>query len=213
MKAIEAIIKNLKFPALFILFAYLVLYAFYNLGGLDYLFHIKAGEYISLSKVIPKQDVFSFVLAGKNWVNHEWLYQSLIYRLHNNFGLDGLFVMRAVIFCSIFFLLALMLLKVDWVFGFPLLVLALGVSLRRFTIRPDNFSLLFLVIFLMPFVFKKKNLLLFLPFIQLAWVNLHGFFFIGPLVLGLYLILSRFNKVKEETDFYFYAISYFKYLY
>jgi len=202
MKTIETIIKVLKFPAIFIFFAYLALNAFYNLGDLDYFFHIKAGECISVSKAIPKQDIFSFTLAGKDWVNHEWLYQSLIYNLYKNFGLDSLFTMQAVIFSLVFFLLAIALLKVDWVFGFPLLVYALQVTLWRFTIRPDNFSLIFLIIFLMPFIFKKKNLLLFLPFAQLFWVNTHGFFLLGPLVLGLYLLLSRFNRIKEESGFY-----------
>jgi len=202
MKAIQTTIKSLKIPALFIFFAYLVLCACYNLGGADYLFHTKAGEYISINKTIPKEDIFSFTMGGKAWVDHEWLYQVLIYQLHNSFGLEGLFLFRIVVFSLIFFLLATMLMRVNWLFGFPLLVWGLQLSLNRFTIRPDNLSLLFLVVFLLPFVFKKKKLLMILPFIQLGWVNIHGFFFLGPLILGLYLILSRLNKVKEDRNFY-----------
>lgn len=202
MKAVSTIIKSFKIPALFIFFSYLVLCACYNLGGADYLFHTKAGEYISASKTIPKEDIFSFTMSGKSWVDHEWLYQVLVYHLHHSFGLEGLFLFRIVVFSLIFFLLATMLIKANWLFGFPLLVYGLQLSLNRFTIRPDNLSLLFLVAFLLPFVFKKKKLLILLPFIQLFWVNIHGFFFLGPVILALYLILSRFNKVKEDKSFY-----------
>ncbi|MCF7908307.1 MAG: hypothetical protein K9L86_05510 [Candidatus Omnitrophica bacterium] len=202
MKVIQTIVRFLKVPILFIFFSYLVLCACYNLGGADYFFHTKVGEYITISKVIPKTDIFSFTMNGKGWVDHEWLYQALIYRFHDSFGLQGFFILRIVLFSLIFFLLTVMVLKANWVFGFPLLVYGLQLALRRFTLRPDNFSLLFMIIFLLPFVFKKKWLLWLLPFVQLIWVNVHGFFFLGPLILILYLILSKFNKVSEDKDFY-----------
>jgi len=202
MKTIQTILRLLKMPALFIFFAYVVLSACYNLAGADHFFHTKVGEYITTHKTIPEQDVFSFTMNGKAWVDHEWLYQVLVYKLHHSLGLEGFFVLRIIIFSLIFFLLATMVLRANWLFGFPLLVYGLQLSLSRFTMRPDNLSLLFLAVFLLPFVFKKKKLLFILPFIQLLWVNIHGFFFLGPLVLLVYLIFSRFNKIKEDQLFY-----------
>jgi tetratricopeptide (TPR) repeat protein len=185
----------------FIFFSYLMMFAFYNLGGLDYLFHIKAGEYIIANKIIPDSDVFSFTFTGKAWLDHEWLYQVMIHTVYSQGGLEALFLLKVFIFSLSFFILTFFLLKTDWMFSYPLIFYGLQISIRRFTLRPDNFSFLFLILFLIPFVFKKRKLLYFIPFIQLLWVNMHGFFFLGPVVLLLYIFLNLNNKDKEAQAF------------
>lgn len=201
-KIFNKIGELIKIVALFIFFSYLILCASYNVTGGDHLFHIKSGEYIVKHKSVPGQDIFSFTMEGKQWVNHEWLYQILIYKLYENFGFNGIFYLRIIIFSLAFFLLAAMILKIDWMFGIPLLFYGLEVSLRRFTVRPDTVSFLFLIIFLIPFVFKKRKILYLLPFIQILWVNIHGFFFLGPSILALYLILGNIKNKEFDRQFY-----------
>jgi hypothetical protein len=190
-----------RWPAFFILFSYLVLFASFNLHGLDYLFHIKSGEYILESGEVPREDVFSFSQEGKEWDNHEWLYQVLIYKIYQQFGIEGLILFKALILIIAFFLLTAIALKIDWIFAFFLIFFSLKVSFARFTLRPDHLSFLFFILFLIPFVFKKKKLLCSLPFIQIIWVNTHGFFFLGPLVLVLYLFSGWLGK-KNHNQFY-----------
>jgi tetratricopeptide (TPR) repeat protein len=202
LKKIIGPVDNLaKIFVFFIFFSYLMMFVFYNLGGLDYLFHIKAGEYIVENKIVPDKDIFSFTMAGKSWFDHEWLYQVLVYTAYSIKGLEALFLLKVFIFSLSFFILTLFVFKIDWVFSFPLLFYGLQIAIRRFTLRPDNFSFLFLILFLFPLVFKKRRLLYPLPFIQVLWANMHGFFFLGPLVLFLYVFLGYGDKSKEAYDF------------
>jgi tetratricopeptide (TPR) repeat protein len=195
-------IDFLRWPAFFILFSYLILFASFNLSGLDYLFHIKSGEYILENKQIPREDPFSFTQEGKDWNDHEWFYQVVIYKIYQQFGIEGLVFFKGLILIAAFFLLTIIALKIDWIFAFFLIFFSLKVSFMRFTLRPDHFSFLFFIFFLTPLIFKKKRLLYLLPFIQLFWVNSHGFFFMGPAVLIIYLLSARISKQQFSDDFY-----------
>jgi tetratricopeptide (TPR) repeat protein len=202
MGTIDKAVKFLKFPVFFIFFAFLALYVSYNLTDIDYFFHTKAGEYIVTHKTVPQNDIFSFSKAGEPWTNHEWFYQILIYLLYKNWGINGFFFLLTVVFCLSFFILTIFTLKTEWMFGFPLIFYGLHIAFGRFSLRPDNFSFLFFILFLAPFVFKKRWLLFFLPLIQIFWVNIHGFFFLGPAVLLLYILLAKTKKEEIDNNFY-----------
>jgi len=202
METIDKAVKFLKFPVFFIFFAFLALYVSYNLTDIDYFFHTKAGEYIVTHKTVPQNDIFSFSKAGEPWTNHEWFYQILIYLLYKNWGINGFFFLLTVVFCLSFFILTIFTLKAEWMFGFPLIFYGLHVAFGRFSLRPDNFSFLFFILFLAPFVFKKRWMLFFLPLIQVFWVNIHGFFFLGPAVLLLYILLAKTKKEEIDNNFY-----------
>lgn len=202
METVDKVIKFLKFPVFFIFFAFLALYVSYNLNDADYFFHTKSGEYIVTHKTIPQNDIFSFSKAGEPWTNHEWFYQVLIYLLYKNWGIDGFFFLLTVVFCLAFFILTIFTIKTEWMFGFPLIFYGLQLSFGRFSLRPDNFSFLFFILFLAPFVLKKRWLLFFLPLIQIFWVNIHGFFFLGPIVLLLYLLLGKAKNKEIDKNFY-----------
>lgn len=202
LEKVNKIIDFLRWPAFFLFFSYLILFASFNLHGLDYLFHIKSGEYILENGDIPREDSFSFTKEGKKWDDHEWLYQVLIYKIYQQFGIEGLVLFKTIVLITAFFLLALIALKIDWIFAFFLVFFSLKVSFLRFTLRPDHFSFLFFIVFLIPFIFKKNKLLYLLPFIQLIWVNTHGFFFMGPAVLIIYLLSAKISKQQFSDDFY-----------
>ena len=51
----------------------------------DYLWHIKAGEYM-LKNGVLRQDVFSWSVVGEYWMSHEWLFEVIIYGLKKIFG-------------------------------------------------------------------------------------------------------------------------------
>ncbi|MDD4955326.1 MAG: CDC27 family protein, partial [Candidatus Omnitrophica bacterium] len=77
-----------------------------------------------------------------------------------------------------------------------------NIAFSRFSLLPDNFSFLFLILFLMPFILNKKRLLFILPVIEVFWVNMHGFFFLGPIVLLLYLLLAKIKNKEIDKSFY-----------
>jgi len=162
---------------------------------LDIWLHLKTGEQIALNKEVPLTDIFSFTKQGQPWINHEWLFQLLTYSFQSQFGLDGLIVMQNIVFLAIFLILLKMGLRNrNFIFVTTILYILLLNSSYRFTIRPDMFSVLFLVLFV--FILKEKRKFLnLLPLLQVLWTNFHGFFFMGPLVILIFAITKKDKKL------------------
>ena len=187
---------NYTISCLLVIILFFVLMTHLNkeVRDLDIWLHLKTGEQIILNKEVSLNDQFSFTKQGQSWINHEWLFQLLSYAIYSQFGFDGLIVMQNIVFIAIFLIiLAMGLRNRNFLFVTTILFILLLNSSYRFTIRPDMFSALFLVLFI--FILKEKNNYLYLlPFLQVIWSNFHGFFFIGPLVI---LIFSLTEKKKK----------------
>ena len=165
---------------------------------LDIWLHLKAGEYILQNKIIPTFDIFSFTLNSKPWVDHEWLFQALCALVYNKWSAEGLIMLQTYVILMSFFVLFLIgrrqicsYLEV----GVFLFVTAYA-CLSRFNIRPEIFSLLFfsLYLYLLRCYIDKKIIWLLL-LVQILWVNIHGYFFLGPLSTFLFLA-SEFLRRK-----------------
>ena len=68
--------------------------------------HIKFGGDIWVSKSIPRVDIYSYTAYGKEWINHEWLSELLMYGVYNTFGSSGLLVCKLLIGLAIIFILS-----------------------------------------------------------------------------------------------------------
>lgn len=173
-------------------FTLIVVYASREIVDLDIWLHVKTGEVILKNMRVPLTDIFSFTLGPKPWINHEWFFQVISYISFLSGGGDGLiFMQNVVVLCTFFLLFFMGLKKENHIFVFVVLYLTLMTVAYRFTVRPDVFSLFFLVFYL--FVLKRFSSrgaasLWLLPLCQALWVNMHGFFFTGPLVLLIFLV-------------------------
>lgn len=165
---------------------------------LDIWLHLKAGEFILQNKIIPTQDIFSFTVLGKPWVDHEWFFQALTYLIYSRWQIDGLIFLECVLIISSFLVLFIMGYKVlkSYLEVGVFILLVTYASLSRFNIRPDMFSLFFFALFLyiLRFRIDKKIIWLILP-IQFLWVNIHGYFFLGPLLV-FFFIVAEFLRRK-----------------
>jgi len=175
-------------------FALLVLYASKEIVDLDLWLHLKAGETILRSRTIPLVDIFSFTRAGSPWINHEWLFQVVAFLVYNAGGPDGLILMQNIVLIGLFLLLFFIGndgVRENFLLLFVVLYTTLLATAYRFSIRPDLFSLFFVVLYL--FVLRgwsayKARALWMLPLLQILWTNMHGFFFLGPLIVLVYLL-------------------------
>ncbi len=176
-------------------FAILSVYCSREIADLDIWLHLKTGEIIAKSGFVPLNDIFSFTMFGKPWINHEWLFQLLAFLSFRAGGPDGLIFMQNIVMAATFLLLLLFGIRRGHpVFVFVILYLAMLAMAYRFTIRPDIFSLFFLAIYL--FILKEykaqQHILIWtLPLLQVIWVNMHGFSFLGP-VLVLMILTAEF---------------------
>jgi len=173
-------------------FAILIIYASREITDLDLWLHLKTGEWIVAHRAVPLNDIFSFTIGGRPWINHEWLFQTIAYSFYTLGQGDGLIFMQNMALIATFLIIFLMGIKNEnHIYVFVVLYLTLLTLAYRFTIRPDIFSLFFLALYLS--VIKKSCVaasrsIWILPVLQILWVNIHGFSFTGPLLILILLV-------------------------
>ncbi|MBF0531710.1 MAG: hypothetical protein HQL23_01275 [Candidatus Omnitrophica bacterium] len=155
----------------------------------DIWLHLASGQYILQHGQIPQIDIFSCTRAGAPWNNHEWLFQILVYTVYQHGGIAGLTNLLVVLVGFIFVILyGLGSAARKSLFQFLFLFLLLGSFEHRMVLRPDIFSLIFFVldIALLNRGGSRTGTAAALLFIQILWVNTHGFFILGPALILIY---------------------------
>jgi len=144
-------------------------------------------------------NTFSFTEPEHPWVNHEWLAEYIFHITYQNFGNAGLLALKIVLGFCVIFLLNLSM-KVDCRVGvirFLYLLLIISTMGYGFSIRPHHFTYLMYALFLLFLKFHPKNrlvTLLVIPVLGILWVNLHGAFFIGALLMGFFIVFETISK-------------------
>ena len=180
----------------------------------DAWWHLKTGKILfDRDFHLPKNDVFAYTSESVPWHNHEWLSQVLFYcffRFNDSSDQAGV---RWVIFLKGLVLLSAYLL----VFGLCLretksVPLAVFVSLWAFLLarrtiypRPPVFSYLFLAGYL--FLLREtstgrigRRWLWILPPLMILWVNLHGGFILGLIVVAAYLFAEAVRGLRKKKS-------------
>jgi len=177
----------LGFIAITLLFAVVTLRAHKNVTDEDTLLHIRTGQYIAQNGV-PTKEVFSFSIAGQPWIDHQWLWQVIVYTIYKIFGGQGIVALQTFIALTIYIILLFFGYRKDRILlVVGLLFMGMLVDPVRTLIRPDIVSLWFsLVEISILWLFLKKSWSIYLLFIlQVLWVNIHGFFIFGPIFVFL----------------------------
>lgn len=196
--------------ALFGVVAYL---AHVEIKDLDIWLHLGVGKFIFEHRLVPTVDILSCTVAGKEWINHEWLFQVLIYSIYQSWGPNGLLTMQATVVIATLLILFFLGYNRDkqLVVTLTLFIVSL-VYMQRFTIRPDLFSLFFFTfyIFILALHVDKKWMIFVLFGVQVLWTNMHGFFFFGPLFILIGIVSEcirrtiklpyEWNKIGRLTD-------------
>ncbi len=173
-----------------ILFGIITFAATLEVKDLDLWFHLRSGNYIVHHREVPVVDVFSCSAKGQTWNNHEWLFQVIVYGVKRLWGMDALIYMQAGVVLLTFLVLMLLTYRASRLLLMaPLLYLVFLVYQTRFTIRPDIFSILLMVTFIaiLATSLKRRWSLWALFFLQIIWTNMHGYFFLGVLIVVLAL--------------------------
>jgi len=183
--------------AIGILFGVAVLTSHLEIRDLDLWLHIGTGRFIVQNGYVPTQDVLSCAISGMPWVNHEWLFQVLVYLIHQAWGPEGLIRMQVVVvWLTLILLMFLGYNREHHLLMIFSLLLVLLVYQTRFTIRPDIFSLLFFVmyIYLLSIHIDKRWVPFALVVVQILWTNMHGFFFFGPLFVLIGWVAEKLKR-------------------
>lgn len=173
---------------LIVLFGLLIFEANIEIKDLDLWLHIGVGRYILDNFQIPAFDVLSATISGAPWINHEWLFQIIVAKLYQAFGVDGIINLQVGLVLFSFAMLYAWGRQTGKRTVVLLLLLIVMLNYRlRFTHRPDLFSLFFLILYIqaLSFGLRSKISIIYIFIIQAIWTNIHGFFILGPLILLL----------------------------
>jgi tetratricopeptide (TPR) repeat protein len=188
------------------IFGFVFYMAQIEIKDLDLWLHIGVGKFITLNRYVPAYDILSHTIAGTPWINHEWLFQVIVYNIYQAWGPDGLIQMQVGIVTLTMLLLLFLGYNKDkqLILAFVLFLVGMVYS-QRFTIRPDIYSLFFFVfyIFVLALHIDKKWATPALVIIQILWTNIHGFFFFGPLFVLIGLMsegIKRHVKLPWEWN-------------
>jgi len=182
--------------------------------------HIKNGEMILKGNYeVLFKNTYSYTETNSSFINHHWLSGVTYYLLFKVVGWSGLVIFKVIIMLSAFLILFLATIKKANFWLVTLLSIPTIVILNERTgLRPENFSYLFISIFIYLIFSLVKNesskKIYWLIPIQLLWVNMHIFFFIGPVLVGSFLlekiILYRkniiHNKVIKKLSIVFFSL-------
>jgi len=166
------------------------------LGDAGIGWHIRTGQLILSDHAVPRVDPFSSTIQGRAWYAWEWLYDVGVGAIHKWAGLNGVVFASAVIIALTFTLLFRMMLArgTNLLLAVALLLPAVAASTIHFLARPHVLSwLLTLAWFGILDQFEREGqarVLFWLAPLMLVWVNLHGGFVVGFVLLGIYFVAT-----------------------
>jgi hypothetical protein len=162
--------------------------------------HIRTGEWILSNGRVPAADIFSFTKPGLPWFAWEWLSDVAMASVHRVAGLGGI-----VLLCMLLLGLTSTCVYRNAVtesghrlIAIVLTALGMAAGTIHWLARPHLVTPLLAAVFLRILIRAhrdgKKRLLLLLPLLTVLWVNLHGGFFVGIVLLISYAL----GSVGEE---------------
>jgi len=164
----------------------------------DLWWHLRTGQIIWTNRAVPRTDLLSFTTGQHAWVPQEWLSQLSMYAAWRAGDYSGLMLWLCVaiavllviqyVSCSLYsgnakvaFLGAL----VAWLFS--TVGLAIRPQMLGFTLLTCELLILHLG------RSRDRRWFYWLPVLFVIWVNAHGSFFLGMIVLVVVLVSGSFN--------------------
>jgi hypothetical protein len=173
----------------------------------DYFWHLKTGEYIFLHRAFPVGDMFSFTHFGQPWVLHEWLFEVVLYGTFAWMGPLGVKLLTTILGMSALGVTYSLLrrITVSPVYAFGLLLVTFIPFAIGFSPRPQLVTYVFFAIFLYVLLshkyFQATRYLFVLPLIMAVWVNAHGGYIIGIVLIGLFVVCEWTSHwIGNECD-------------
>ncbi|MFA5857621.1 MAG: tetratricopeptide repeat protein [Elusimicrobiota bacterium] len=175
-----------------------------KISDADFWWHLKFGQRILETRAMVSLTDHCYFFNNEGYVNTNWLFQVLSYGIYTIMGVNGiiLFKLLTLFLAAIVVVLSPGKIMRKWYAIAFFFMVVLSASVRTHP-RPEMFSVLFSVLYI--FLLEKYRLsgktawLYPLPLIQLLWVNLHGFYFMGLLIIICYILdlfAGKYFKLK-----------------
>jgi hypothetical protein len=185
-------------------------YSLFLFGGYQAFFHdsdagwhIRTGERILQSGLLPRTDPFSFTAASKPWFAWEWLADVIVGTIYQFAGLAGV----ALFYASALAASVWLWFQLNWAAGGNFLLAAcfaapmLSTTNLHWLARPHVLSWLFLLA-IVRFAVRPVSGPLALAGVALLsafWANIHASFLMGPAILLIYAVGAGLNSLIFGT--------------
>jgi hypothetical protein len=158
--------------------------------------HIRNGQQMLATHTITRVDSFSSTMSGQAWYAWEWLYDGLMAAIHGAMGLNGVEFFSALVIAATFTLVLRLALRrgAGLLTSTALLLASIAACSIHLLARPHLLSWLFGVVWFQILDSAAKaegpnrRRLYWLPPLMLVWVNVHGGFVFGLILLVLYMV-------------------------
>ena len=185
-----------RVDALLILFtiAFAFLAASFTATNSDLWLHLASGRLIATGGYTFGVDPFSYTTGERYWANHAWLFDLALFQLYRPDG-AAIVVLKALGIAA----LAGTLLNLARRSGAPVwlgvgcTLLAILAMSPRLVVQPQCLSLLMLALCLKLLVAGGRPPR-FVPVLIALWVNVDGWFVLGPVLVTIFLFGERLNR-------------------
>jgi len=178
----------------------------------DFWYNARAGAHIATTGSIPVTALFTTsVPPGTPYYYQSWLAQLLIFKTLESYGLSGIIILRSVCLLAAFLLILVAawrrITRVNNASPHPLadatlaritalsVLVAFALAASNMDVRPQTFSMPLFALFVLclfewPFLKTPQRIFVstLLAAGMILWANLHGAFFTGIALLGVYSI-------------------------
>lgn len=160
-----------------------------RLGTIDLAYLVRVGRFSLESHRLMRVDAFTFTVAGQPWLDQQWFAAILFGAIHRVAGWDGLVVLRSALI-GVTFLLVYRSCRSAGAGSRAAALLTLGsfgACLLGLGLRPQLFGFAFFASTAWILAERERHpgRVWILPPLMVLWVNVHGSFFLLPLLLGL----------------------------
>jgi len=165
----------------------------------DPMWHIAAGDLIRASHAIPEHDPWSFTAGDYRWLNMSWLWDVIFSYIHEQLHWHGTIAINAMIIATIILLVYAHCLIKSQDFFAAFLTTLIMVPMLVYNLRPLQITNLMVALWMLLLSgiargHIRSGWLAIFPLLMLIWVNMHGGFMIGLILLGAFFLQALHEK-------------------
>lgn len=167
--------------------------------------HLTNGRLLSFTNELMETNFYSYTQPNFPFMNHHWGSGFAFNEVFSAFGYSGLSIINALALTLAFSLLLYISQAASGRISTIISALiCLPLITARTEVRPETFSYVFASFFytLLWLIHLKKlstKALYILPILMLIWVNLHIYFVLGYMLLGLYLLEGILRRQSSAS--------------
>jgi hypothetical protein len=172
----------------------------------DIWWHLRTGQWLVDNGSVPTRDPFSLHERDKPWVAYSWLFELLVYGLHQALGLWGIIIYRIVLSVAIVAAIHRLVARREprFLVSTGLVGLAVIACIPLFNERPWLFTILFSTLTLDAVLALREGratrAVWLLPLAYVIWANVHIQFIYGLFILGLACVAPLIDSAFRRAE-------------